>query len=255
MPLARYQTAGTILNKTARKLGLIDTDLPDPVASSDTDILRLVELLNEVGQELAEQYEWRHLFVEHTIVGDGVTDTFALPDDFLDMVEQTGWNRNTDFPLAGPLSAQVWQYRKAFPVIPVYAEFRLDTNNVRFIPAIPSGQTVAFEYRSRSWVRSAAQGLGVGTDKGQTAATSGHDEVTASTDYVLFDPLLMMRGLALAYREENGFATDKEQERYQRSLDMAQGRANGGAPVLNLTRRRRRQFIGTGNVPDGSWTT
>src|SRR5574341_2137470 len=227
MALARYKTAGEVLNRAGRKLGL--DEVTDPVASTDPDWKRLKRLLDEVGAELAEAYEWTNLLVEKTIVGDGVTTTYDLAADFIDMVPQSGWNRNTQVPMQGPLSPQVWQYRKAAVVQPVYAEFRLDLNQVRFTPAIASGQTVAFEYKSRAWVRPSASGLG----NGNTLNTAGADEISSPGDFVLYDPLLVHRLLVLGWREDNGFRTDQAQAAATRSLNRAQERSSPGR-VLDL---------------------
>lgn len=247
MALARYKTVGEILNKAGLALGL--EEVADPVASSDAEWKRLVQLLNDAGQDLAQTYEWSNLLVEKIITGDGVTTTYDLPADFAGMVEQTGWNRNTLFPLAGPLSPQLWQYRTANAVKPIYAEFRMDQNQIRFLQAIASGQVVAFEYKSRAWLRPAASGLG----NGNTLGIAGSDEVAVTGDFVLFDPLLARTAVVLAWREENGFDTTKAQEAYQRALDRAQDRSQS-MPVLRLSRRRSRiRFISGSNVPDGSW--
>lgn len=245
MALARYKTAGEVLNRAGRKLGL--DEVADPVASTDPEWKRLKRLLDEVGQELAEDYEWSNLLVEQTIVGNGVTTTYDLAADFLDMVPQSGWNRNTQVPMQGPLSPQVWQYRKAAVAAPVYAEFRLDLNQVRFTPAIASGQTVAFEYKSRAWLRPAASGLG----NGNTLGTAGADEVSATGDFVLYDPLLVHRALVLAWREDNGMRTDHAQAAMTRSVNRAKERSSPGR-VLDLTGRRRRN-LPEGNIPDGTW--
>ncbi len=246
MPLARYTTAGALIKKVGVKQGL--SDVADPFASADPDYVRLVSMLNEVGQDLAEAYEWRHLLVEATITGDGATTTYDLPADFQGMVEQSGWNRTTRLPTAGPLTVQRWQYRAAQSFFPLFAEFRQDTNQVRFVQPVPSSQVIKYEYRSRSWVRPAASGLG----NGNTLGASGADEAAVTGDWVLYDPLLFRRHLELAWREANGFDTVAAQAAAQRSLDRAQDRT-AGAPALSLSQRRRGYAPPDGRLPDGNW--
>ena len=250
MAVSRYATAGTIIRAAARKIGL--QDATDPYASTDPDYVRLTALLDEVGKELAETHEWSNLLVEHPgIVGDGATVDWDLPSDFLDMVEQTGWNRTSQRPLRGSMSPQLWQYRKAVSLNPIYAEFRLDQNVVRILPAIPTGETVKFEYRSRAWVRPAASGLG----NGNTLGTTGADSCVVTGDWVLFDPVLAQRALELAWKEESGFDTSAAQSSFQRSLDRAEERTEG-APVLRLSNRRRSvRLIDITNLPDTGYGT
>lgn len=159
--MGRYATAGEIINRAARELGL--QPVADPFASSDPNFLQLIGLLTSIGQELAMQHEWPQLIAEKVITTIAGKSDYELPQDFLEMVNQTGWNRSTRLPVGGPLSPSEWQYLKAaltgvvfnvlFRTSAVNTSGRVFAEAMRLFPTPgSSGIVIAFEYRSRNWV-------------------------------------------------------------------------------------------------------
>lgn len=159
--MARYATAGEIINRAARELGL--QPVADPFASSDPNFLQLIGLLTSIGQELAMQHEWPQLIAEKVITTIAGKSDYELPQDFLEMVNQTGWNRSTRLPVGGPLSPSEWQYLKAaltgvvFNVL--FRTSKINSSGGAFAEAMrlyptpgSAGIQIAFEYRSRNWV-------------------------------------------------------------------------------------------------------
>jgi len=150
--MGRYATAGTIIERAAIELGL---SVPAATAYSSTDpiAIQLRGLLASAGQSLILDYGWSNLQKEHTFTTVAGTESYRLPDDFLQMCDQSGWNRTTRFPLGGPLSPQEWQYLKAAVVGVVFnVLIRMDGENMRLFPSNVSGHTIAYEYLSRDWV-------------------------------------------------------------------------------------------------------
>lgn len=203
MAVAKYDTAGNIINRAASELGLGKVADPFVSASNDPNFAQLVAFLTTIGQELLQIAEWRQLVTEFTLttlLGVGV---YALPGDWVDVIPQTEWNRTTRLPLAGPLSSQQWQGLKAWTINSAYTlAFRMQPNEIWFIPtAPPVGTVVAMEYRSRSWVIPNGSAVGNYTSLG----AAGQDNVLVSGDICLYDPLLLVRGLKLRFKEEKGF--------------------------------------------------
>ena len=62
------------------------------------------------------------------------------------------------------------------------------------------------------------------------------DAPTASDDQIIFDPLLMIRGLKLAFLKAKGFDTTSAQQDYNTTLEMVKGH-DAPSPILNATRR------------------
>jgi hypothetical protein len=83
------------------------------VSSTDANVLQLVALVNEEGQELSSRYSWQILTAEATFTTvataiQGVITTLAGAG-FNFFVNQTMWNRSQRRPLYGPLTPQQWQ--------------------------------------------------------------------------------------------------------------------------------------------------
>lgn len=232
-----YSTAKTILNRVAVQVGLAER--ADPFDAVDANFVRLVEFLTTVGDDLSREHDWAHLIKEFTFVTNGVTQSYALPADFHDLVDQTEWNRTTRFPLIGPMSGQETQFLKAqLSNVLINVAFRLQ-GNLLVLPIVPpSGSTCAAEYVSSYWIKSA------------TGSEPDNDHPVASGDICLFDPLLLVRGVKLQYLMHTGLDTTLAQAEYEKTLDHAIGK-NTGAPKLSFDGGSRvaDRFVNGDNVP------
>lgn len=241
MPLGRYKTASEILNDVALDLGL--GTATDPMTSTETHFKQLRNALRSAGQALAEDFEWRHLTVEAILTKSGGTwtlptgwsdatgDVLNLPADWVGLAPRTGWDRTNGNPLGGPMDGEIWQCQRAGPGPLVYANFRLDTNQIRFLPVPLGDRTIALEYYSRSWVRPAANGLGTGN----TLGPAGWDEPAAAADVVLFDRRLITALTKLYWKRERGFDTASAEQEATRAMSAIFGKQTA-APVLDLSK-------------------
>ena len=160
--------------------------------------------------------DWPQLVREHVITGVADTTAYALPADFRSLVSDTAWSRTNDQTIRAP-TAQGWNTLKASSLgatLSLQARILSDrasahADQVQFITAPAADESLAFEYRSRSWVR--------------TAANAYADAPTAATDVVLFDPLLAVRALKLAFRREKGLDTTSAQQDFDASLAACRG--------------------------------
>jgi hypothetical protein len=237
MAAGGYLTAGEIINRAALSAGL--ARVADPFASTDPAFVQLCGLLTEAGQELVLEHEWPQLLVETELVTVGSQADYDLPDDFLKMIPQSGWNRSTRFPLGGPLSVQEWQYLKAAVVgVTFNVLFRITPTKCRLFPT-PSSSSVNiyYEYLSRNWVLLASDG------------TTTADAPVASADTVHFEPILIQQLLKLKFQQAKGFDTTASLAEYQITLDKIKGMQDG-APRLNLNGNRiRDRFLDGLNIP------
>lgn len=228
--MAGFDTALNILNDAAVELGLYSTDLADPFASTDANVVLLRRLLKGLGQDLLRDHPWTHLQAEAAINTVIATASYALPADFNRDIDQTHWNDTTDLPLAGPASPQEWQFLKAVAAAGVlYKIFRTKGDLVFIHPTPTAVESLKYEYISRYWVR----------PTGQAAPTS--ETTTASTDTLHFDRRLLVAGLKLAFRSARGFDPAAEQNAYNMALARAKG-GDGAAPVLRLSRHTLRSL-------------
>jgi hypothetical protein len=207
------------------------------VGSGDVSVIELLELANQEGEELARRADWPVLTAEHSFTTSAApVQAGALPGDFDRFVNGTWWNRTTNRRLVGPLSPQQWQAQQATAAGgPLSTAFRLRGADLLITPVPPAGQTVAYEYVSRNWCRSA---LG-----------AGQSAWAADMDAGILDERLMALGIIWRWRKAKGLAYGEAFDAYEMEAEKAAARA-GGAPVLSLSGAGP---VRAGHVPDGSW--
>lgn len=241
----QFDTAGNVIRDAGVELGLLSGGyIDDPYSSTNENVLLLLRLLKSLGQELVLEREWSWLLREHTFSTSDDVTTYPLPADFRRMVNQSGWNRTTRFPLAGPLSPQEWQYTKGYGTnFSVSILFRPWQQLFQVNPTgdVPAGETIAYEYVSSYWVQ----------PTGETSATL--EAPTEQGDTLLFPRLLLVRGVKLAFLRARGFDTTSAEADYMRTLEAESG-ADSPASVLpldggHLDIRR----IDTDNLPDSGY--
>lgn len=182
-----------ILNRVAVEVGF--TPVADPWADTDQQFLQMRYLAQVVGDELVLAHPWEFLNRSHQISTlDTDPGNYPLPDDFMDMLDQTGWERSQNVPLFGPMSAQDWTYLLGRDLVgqTIYASFRIKEGQFNIFPQPPpNGLDINFEYQSNGWV--------------ETAPDTYANELTAGTDTPLFDKTLFSRYLKAKWLESKGF--------------------------------------------------
>ena len=219
-----YATAGTLIGRALVRLGIqaltpAQIATLDPFASSDQNVVLLLDLLRSVGADLASEVK-AGLYKDATITTAGGASSYLFPDDLAEMVEQTTWTGS--LPLLGPVNPQGAAYLKAWNATgTIYLPFQVQARVVIF-PVVPAdGTVITYQYVSSYWVQS------VGATSGDKAAP------TVSTDVVLFDDELVIRALRLRFRELKGFDTATDLKLYQDQLVSVKG-ANTPGQVLSL---------------------
>lgn len=241
-----FQTVGPLVARAAIQCNLFSLSRSgvlayDPFTSTDAEVLRLLEHLDALGMDLASEVQ-AHLHREFTITTAGSATSYAMPADFVELVPDSLWNRGQSTKLLGPATPQRAQSLKAWTVSQqVRIDFRLQGNLLTFPVAPADGLTIAGEYVSRNWIQTA--GSGTGPDA---------DHVTAATDYVRFDPTLVVLGLRYRWLSSKGYPQAAlALAEYEKRLEWAKGTI-GSAPVLDLGGGSGGgfRFIDSSNVPD-----
>jgi hypothetical protein len=220
--MSRYETASTIINDTALEVGL--TPVSDPFSSQDEAYVQLVGLLTVAGRELAQLEDWQELqqtFNLNTTNSQHDGSLYDLPDDYSHMIDQTGWNRTANLPLAGPTSVQTWStlVGRDLSSTTLYASFRLSEGKVLLYPDPPPEDTdISFQYQSRNWVEESG---------GQRS-----DRVINGTDTPLYSPILIQKLLKLKYLSAKGDDIMAASREFDLMMGSIKGK-NKGAPVLN----------------------
>jgi hypothetical protein len=221
-------TANEILNRVAVEVGLrTDTN---PWSDNQQHFEQMRNLLQLSGEELALVFPWEFAVKEHQITTSGSdSGNYPLPDDFLYMLNQTGWERSENVPLFGPLSAQDWTYLLGRDLVSytIYATFRLKQGEFSIFPQPPpDGLDINFEYQSDAWVDT--------TGDGQPDTNT----ISGGSDVILYDRTLITRLLKLKWLEAKGFDTQKPQADFNQIFDSVAGR-DKAAEILSAGRNSR----------------
>ena len=245
--MARYLSVDNIINRVALEVGLLTS--PSPVTSTDEAFIQLVGLLNSSGQELCELNDWQILqkpFEINTDVGqDGTSGKYDLPDDFNYFIDQTGWDRKNDVPLAGPLSPQDWTYLEGRDLVSstIYVSYRQVEGDIWMYPQpTPDDMQLTFEYISRNWLM----------EQGET--TANRDTVGTGSDTCMLDPLLSIKFLKLKFLQAKGFDYSAAAMEFDTLLASRIGKSVG-APILSASRNRGGMpYLQTyGSTPDTNY--
>ena len=228
MAVSRFNTINKIVNQVAVEVGL--TPVPDVFSTSDPAFTQLTYLLTTCVQELMAMYPWQILTRNFQyITGDGETGELDLPQDFGYMIDQTGWERSSNVPLFGPLSAQDWTMLLGRDLVgsTIYASFRFDQNKLFIFPndPMPSGLDITFEYISRNLIAQATTNPVTYTDEAQT-----------SSDIPQFPPNLITRFLKAKFLEAKGFDSQAAEIAFEKAFASWAGKDNS-AQILNAGRQ------------------
>ena len=231
-------TANDILNQVGVEVGL--DPVADPFSSNDQSYSQLKYLINTAGEELSQLYPWEFLRDEGTITTVADQAAYALPTDFLYLMNQTVWDRTNDKIVRGPLSPQEWAKRSASELAgdTLNRYFRLTEDQFHLYPTpSASGDDIKFEYIGRNWVLDGDDGV------------TYKDSVVSGGDTPRFNRTLMGRMLKVKFLEAKGFDSSKAQADLNQAFALLTAR-NKAAPILSTAPRRGSGFLNAGNVPE-----
>ena len=222
------------------------TNLPSPATvygSSDTQVVQIKALLEEIGIDMASRVAWEGITFEATHTSLAAEDQGAMTtiasNGFKYVKNQTIWDRTDKLPILGPLSPQEWQALKALVTTGPRYRFRVRGGKLLVNPTPTAGHTWAFEYVSKNWVLAAD-------------LTTYRQFFGADTDTILLPDTELLQGLRWVWKREKGLAYDEDFRTYELMLKDAAGR-DGGKPVLRMDgggwSGPRPGIV----VPSGSW--
>lgn len=215
--------------------------LPQPTAvvgSTDSQVQQLLALANKAGRELARDTAWQVLLTQQTFTTTASpTQAAALPADFDRFVPDTFWNRTTRRAVSGPITPQVWQALQAQPALQtVFLMYRERDGVFLMSPTPPAGQTIAYEYVSINWAKSAA------------AVPQAAFLADADTSYL--DESLIEDSLVWRFLRAKGLDYAEEMATFERNKEKAVGR-DGGSGALYLSSTP--YDLNRANLPDGNF--
>lgn len=198
-------------------------DVPTTIAAnSDTEAVLLMAMANKTGR-LLRYRAWQVLQKEATILTASGTDNYALPDDYLKLINDTLWDRSNYWQVRGSLSPQDWQaYQSGLIQTTVRKKIRIKGNRVYVFPT-PSvdNEELVYEYVSKNWV----------TDMN---GLNPSERYAADTDVSLINDDVIQLGTLWRYLERRGFAYQEVKDEFERQVDICFG-SDVPKPILNLS--------------------
>lgn len=233
------QTCLQIIQTVCKRIGILSPNAA--MGSSDSQIIQLVALSEEEGQEQATRYAWEALQTEATFTTvatqiQGNLSTIAPGFDYI--VNDTIWNRTLRRPVYGPKSQAGWQQDKAMQINGPFNSFRIINEAINFYPVPVAGQSCYFEYQTRNWITTS------------TASTSS--TWTSDADTPKLNDQLIALGTIWRWKQAKGLDYSEDFTKYERRLVDAMGR-DAGKPTLNLDGASNEIQPGV-FVPAGSWS-
>ena len=221
------------------------TNVPTPssvLGNTDTQIIQMLRLLEEEGNDLARRGPWQALTYEATHTSLALEDQGALAtiatNGFRDVKNGTMWDRTNKLPIIGPLSDQEWQQMKAMTTTGPRYRYRIRGGHWLINPTPTAGYTWAFEYFSKNWM------LGIdGTTYKQYA--------TLDTDTILLHEDLVLMGLRWRWKKEKGLDYAEDMRTYEFQVKDALAH-DGSKAVLQMDGGMHEARPGI-FVPDMSW--
>ena len=223
LTIAQAHSLLTLVQRHCQRSGL---PVPSTVyGSSDTQVQQLMGLIEEEGNDLSARGSWEGTTFEatHTTLAaedQGAITTIAS-NGFRYIKNDTIWDRSSNLPVLGPLSAEQWQAIKGNASTSPRYQFRIRGGKLLANPTPTAGLTWAFEYVSRNWI----------TD---STGTTYRQYFGADGDLVLIPAELLLMGLRWRWKKEKGLDYAEDFRTYENQVKDAAGRS-GGRQVLSMS--------------------
>jgi len=221
------------------------TGVPVPstvYGTTDTQVLQMMRLLEEEGNDLSQRGTWQGLTFEASLTTAATEDqgtiTSIATNGFRFIKNQTIWSRTRRLPVCGPLDPQEWQMLKALYVEGPYYRFRIRGGKLLVNP-VPPVESWYFEYVSKNWL----------TD---STGVTYRQYFANDADVTLLPEELLLTGLRWRWKKEKGLDYAEDFRTYEHQVNDALGR-DGGKPILYMDESKSTAPTPGIFVPSGSW--
>ncbi len=211
--------------------------------STDPQVLQMMALLEEEGNDLAKRGDWQGITFEAHLTTTAAEDQGAMTtiasNGFSYIKDETFWDRTDRLPVYGPLNDKEWQAQKAVVNTGPRYYYRIRGGELLVTPTPTASLDFRFEYVSKNWIL-AVDGV------------TYKNYFTADTDTLLLPEEIMLMGLRWRWKKEKGFDYAEDFRTYESQVGSALGR-DGGKKTLSMSDDDCRT-IGPGIfIPGGSW--
>jgi len=226
---------------TGKRATVIPTAL---VASTDSGLIQLKEVMNSVGRDLvarqSNQFIKRRLVWNSLGVEDQGTILSLFGEQPANIVIETLYNNTTRLPIYGPLSDR--EYQEILALVPSgpFLQYKIYNGHLYVTGGIEAGQELTVFYKSRAWLETAA---GAGTFVAVC---------TADTNVPVFPDDLFLLGMEWMWRREKEMNYTAQLAEYTQKLLDSMGEPK---PILKGHSTMKAPIPQPGIiVPAGNWT-
>ena len=135
-----------IINKICDRQAIPATN--SVIASTNTQIKQLKELLEEELEDLSSRHNWQSLtkIVSHTTINaEDQGSITSIAGGYDHISNSTMWDQSGNLPIFGPLNGQQWQELKSLFSNGPRFQYRIVNNHLLINPIPSAGLTFAFE--------------------------------------------------------------------------------------------------------------
>lgn len=209
--------------------------------STDNQVLQIMALLEEEGNDLAGRGNWERITFEatHTSLAaesQGAMSTIAT-NNFRSFKSDTTWDRTENLPLR-VIDGPDWQAEKGFSSTSPRFRIRVRGGELLATPTPPAGNTWAFEYTSWNWILD---------DDGSTYK----QYFTEDADELLLPEPILLMGLRWRWKKEKGFDYEEDFNTYEKMVETELAR-QGVKQTLHMDGPARGEAGGV-YVSQGDW--
>lgn len=233
-------TVLSMIGQAAKRLGL--TAPSAVIGNTNKEVIQLLNLANEEGDDLAQRHRWQRLINESTFTSVATESQGAMTTlagaAFGWICNDTVWNRSRNRKMF-PVDDTQWQAMKSNTITGPDEYFRIRGNNFIVIPTMTAGHTVAFEWVSKNWC--------------QSSGGTGQSAWTADTDTGVLSETLMLQGVIWRFKKYKGLDYAEDFNQYEAMVANAVAR-DGAKKRLATSGPVTTRFLDRRSVSEGSWS-
>lgn len=200
----------------------------------------LIYKTDRLGSRLVAKHTWSALTKEQTFTHDGTatrtldSSGIVTDNDFDCFLSDTMWDRTNDEP-AKIVDASEWQRIKGEPITTGTLTYVVKRgNSLYFDPTPTSGDSWAFEYKSKHWC--------------ETSGGTGQTYWQADTDVGVVDENLLELGIAWRFLRNKGAPYFDQKQEYEDAV-MAMAADDRPRPTVRLGSKIG-QHLDNPNLPE-----
>jgi hypothetical protein len=208
------------------------------VSSTDTNILKLLSMIQAACDDILREYDWQVLNTRYTFTTSPGVESYAFPTDTERFIGSTFFDQNNRWPMSGPLTGPEWEQVKVSNLASSpFVRYRI-MNNLMYLYPVPGNApyTFLYEYMSNACFTSNA-GLP------QTSLLQDSDKIR-------FDQRCVVYGAKLKWLASVNMDTTAALVDYARALEYAKS-TDSPARRLNIGGHNGCfPLLSTANIPD-----